>query len=85
MAKEEIKTAIRQAMEKIENPVFAFSASMATNVIVDEMYNEIGNDCWMIDFGSIWEPFVGNATRSYHALYPEVIMPRGTLKKISND
>lgn len=85
LAKEDIKNAMRQAVEKIDNPVFAFSASMATNVIVDEMYDEIGDKCWMIDFGSIWEPFVGNVTRSYHTLYPEVIMPRGTLKKISDD
>ena len=54
---------------KKKDILFAFSASMATNVIVDELYPTIGQDCWMIDFGSIWEPYVGKFTRSYHHRY----------------
>ena len=61
---------MRTALTRYDDIVFAFSASMATNVIVDEMYDEIGDQCWMIDFGSIWEPFVGKITRSYHRRYP---------------
>lgn len=49
--------------------VFGLSCSMTTNVIIDELYPFIGNQCWMIDFGSIWEPFVGKITRSYHREY----------------
>jgi|TARA_R110000824_G_scaffold56467_4_gene154601 hypothetical protein len=70
LAKEDIKTAMRTALTQYDDIVFAFSASMATNVIVDEMYDEIGDRCWMIDFGSIWEPLIGKITRSYHRLYP---------------
>ena len=57
--------------QKYQNPVFGLSASMATNVIVDELYNIIGDKCWMIDFGSIWEPFLQNPihSRSYHSKY----------------
>ncbi|MBC8147443.1 MAG: hypothetical protein H8E98_05605 [Bacteroidetes bacterium] len=49
--------------------VFGFSASMATNVIIDELYPIVGKDCWMIDFGSIWDPFIGITSRSYHRNY----------------
>lgn len=52
-----------------DNIVFGFSASMATNVIIDELYPIIGKDCWMIDFGSIWDPFIGIISRSYHKNY----------------
>ena len=55
--------------DKYDKPVFGFSASMATNVIVDELHSVVGDKCWMIDFGSIWDPFVGNITRSYHHRY----------------
>ena len=55
--------------DKYDNPVFGLSASMATNVIVDELYEQIGDKCWMIDFGSIWEPYIGRTTRSYHHNY----------------
>jgi len=58
--------------EKYDNIVFGLSASMATNVIVDELYDVIGDRCTMIDFGSIWDPFVGVMSRSYHREYKEL-------------
>ncbi len=67
--KDRIKDEVIKLCDKYENPVFGFSASMATNVIVDELYDEVGDRCWMIDFGSIWDPFVGNRLRSYHDEY----------------
>ena len=72
LARDQIKQAMLEVVERFDNPVFAFSASMATNVIIDQIYDQIGNDCWMIDFGSIWEPYIGKRTRSYHERYPEV-------------
>lgn len=69
--KERIKQEMIKMCKKYKSPVFGLSASMATNVIVDEMYNIIGDKCWMIDFGSIWEPFLKNPVhaRSYHTKY----------------
>ena len=55
LEKENIKKEIKNLTKKYDRPVFGFSASMATNVIVDELFEEIGDKCWMIDFGSIWE------------------------------
>ena len=69
LEKENIKNEIKRLTEKYERPVFGLSASMATNVIVDELFEEIGDKCWMIDFGSIWEPYIGKVSRSYHHRY----------------
>jgi len=69
--KERIKLEMRKMVNKYKNPVFGLSASMATNVIIDELYTELGDKCWMLDFGSIWEPFLENPvhSRSYHKRY----------------
>lgn len=67
--KERIKREMIEVSERHGNVVFGMSASMTTNVIVDELYPIIGDKCSMIDFGSIWEPFVGNNNRSYHREY----------------
>ena len=74
--KERIKKEMVSMCNKYETPVFGLSASMATNVIVDELYKEIGDTCWMIDLGSIWEPFLENPihSRSYHSNYKTTIL-----------
>tara|TARA_Y100000310_G_C20620430_1_gene782984 strand:- start:907 stop:1638 length:732 start_codon:yes stop_codon:yes gene_type:complete len=72
LEKSRIKQEMLQMCAKYSNPVFGLSASMATNVIVDELYPTIGDECWMIDFGSIWEPYLKPSprrSRSYHVRY----------------
>ncbi|MAE82038.1 MAG: hypothetical protein CMB80_04835 [Flammeovirgaceae bacterium] len=69
LEKERIKRDVMNMCKKYPEPVFGFSVSMASNVIVDQLYDEVGNECWMIDFGSIWEPYIGQITRSYHHRY----------------
>jgi hypothetical protein len=69
LEKERIKEEMIEMTEKYDDVVFGLSSSMTTNVIVDELYDIIGNKCTMIDFGSIWDPFVGNIKRSYHKKY----------------
>lgn len=69
LEKENIKNRMIAMTEKYEMPVFGLSASMASNVIIDELFPIIGDKCWMIDFGSIWDPFCKGVTRSYHRNY----------------
>lgn len=45
--------------------VYAFSASMAANVMIHELFGELGADNWLIDFGSLWDPYVGVKSRGY--------------------
>lgn len=67
--KERIKKDMIEMTKKYDDVVFGMSSSMATNVIVDELYDLIGDKSTMIDFGSIWDPFIGKNTRSYHKDY----------------
>jgi hypothetical protein len=61
--KEKIKEDIRQANACIQNPFFIVCAGMASNVIIDELFPEIGKQCSMVDMGSVWDIFVGIKSR----------------------
>jgi len=43
--------------------VYAFSASMVSNVLIDELHPVLGADNWLIDFGSLWDIYVGQVSR----------------------
>jgi hypothetical protein len=44
--------------------VYAFSASMTTNVLIHRLYPAMGDTSWLIDFGSLWDVYVGVKSRS---------------------
>jgi hypothetical protein len=68
---------IKQEMLRNERAeVFAMSCSMATNVVIHELFPYIGDKKWMIDFGSVWDPCVGNLTRTIHKTYSQKIIER---------
>lgn len=69
LEKDRIKEEMIKISQKYDDVVFGMSSSMATNVIIDELYDVIGDKCTMIDFGSIWDPFVGKLARTYHKQY----------------
>jgi len=50
----------------IGGAVLAVSASMSANVIIHRLYVQGFRQHTLVDFGSLWEPYVGRATRSYH-------------------
>jgi len=50
---------------KIGN-VYLFSSSMPTAVMIHELFPIIGNNSWMIDFGSIWEGLININIRNYY-------------------
>lgn len=47
-------------------PVVSISASMSANVIVHRLHASHPH-ATVMDMGSVWEPYVGHANRSYHA------------------
>lgn len=49
--------------------ILAFSASMMTNVSIYELFSHLGQEKWMIDFGSVWDPCVGKNSRTVHKTY----------------
>ncbi len=48
-----------------EHKVYLFSAGMATNVFIDILWKENPRNTY-IDVGSVFDPYVGRITRSYH-------------------
>lgn len=46
--------------------VILYCASMAAEVLIDDVYNEFGNTVTQIDIGSAFDPYCGYSTRSYH-------------------
>jgi hypothetical protein len=63
--KENIYRKISDLREKSGSPtVYAFSASMTTNVLIHRLFPAMGATSWLIDFGSLWDVFVGVKSRS---------------------
>ncbi len=60
----DITARLSAALVSVVRPVVAFSAGMVSNLLIHELS---GREATLIDFGSVWDPYVGLATRNYHA------------------
>jgi hypothetical protein len=56
---------VTQTIEKNKHKVYCFSAGMATNVFIDKLWHFNMTQTY-IDVGSVFDPYVGKITRSYH-------------------
>lgn len=69
MVKDAVIKQILELQAKDPSPkVFAFSASMASNVMIHELYPYIGKQAWLIDFGSLWDVYMEQMSRGYFSL-----------------
>jgi hypothetical protein len=51
---------VAAAMQQLPRPImFMASCSFMANILVHSLYPEYGQDCWLLDVGSIWEPYPG--------------------------
>lgn len=63
---------LRQQLRSLpDGSVVSVSAGMPGRLIVDWLYPEFGQRLHLIDFGSVWEPFVGRAIRGYQHERPQ--------------
>ena len=46
--------------------VYSFSASMPANILIHELFPLLGRDNWLIDFGSLWDIYVGVKSRGHY-------------------
>jgi hypothetical protein len=60
---ENIKQQIRQKIESGRR-MFCFSMGYAGKIMIDELYSETRGKCFMIDFGSLWDPYCGVLSRN---------------------
>lgn len=61
--KDRIRVSVADWFKKEGPAVFCFSASMAANVIIHELFPFMGRTSWLIDFGSLWDCYVGVDSR----------------------
>jgi hypothetical protein len=62
--KKHIKAKILKYAKK--DAVFCLCASMMTEVVIWELFPLLGETCWMIDFGSVWDVYTKHPSRRYH-------------------
>jgi hypothetical protein len=63
LSKDKIISDIKERNKKEDNNIYLFSASMATNIIIDE-FKEDNNNSY-IDWGSVWDTFFIGKNYSY--------------------
>lgn len=64
--KAEIEQGIIDMFCFMKHPVLCLiSASMVAEAIIHDLYPLLGKQGWLIDVGSIWNPYLGKTNRSY--------------------
>lgn len=63
---DEIKAGILNLDLPKEDVVYLFSASMASNALIHELYDELGEKNWLLDVGALWDVYVGKKSRSVY-------------------
>ena len=66
---ENLMSEIRQFINNNNDPIIIYSASIATNIMIDELYGEYKNSITQIDLGSTLDPHAGVLSRSGHRNY----------------
>lgn len=64
LQREQLLNVVRSTFNNTHK-VYCFSAGMATNVFIHELWKENKSNTY-IDVGSVFDPYVGKATRGYH-------------------
>jgi hypothetical protein len=66
LEKSRIEKELFEVLPQVGYAVLLFCASMATNVMIHDLYKYYGTQVTMIDAGSIFDPYCGFNTRRYH-------------------
>lgn len=73
---------ILKARRTLKGPVVvSFSAGPTAKVLIHDLHSQIGQDTFLIDFGSLWDPYVGRKTRRYHVRVRGAILQRNLTGK----
>ena len=57
---------IEAQLRGVRNCVISFSAGPAAKALIHRLQPSLGTHSWLIDFGSLWDPFCGVKSRTYH-------------------
>jgi hypothetical protein len=67
LSRDDIERQVRAYYDASGPAVFAFSASMTTNILIHRLFPLMGSSSWLIDFGSLWDVYVGVKSRGGYA------------------
>jgi len=62
----------RQLQNISAGTIISFSAGPTTKVLIHRLFPILGDICWLIDFGSLWDPYCGVVSRTYHRAIKDV-------------
>lgn len=68
-------------LKGLKNVVISFSAGPTTKVLIHKLQPIIGKHSWMIDFGSVWDPYCGVKSRNYHGRITPAVRRRNLTGK----
>ena len=59
--------AIERCLQTIlAGTIVSFSTGPTAKVLIHRLFPVLGDTCWLIDFGSVWDPYCGVSSRAYH-------------------
>lgn len=61
---DKIEKNVIEATYRYDPEVITFSASFAAKVLIHRLHKVHGNKRWLLDFGSMWDPFCGVKSRT---------------------
>lgn len=57
----------RALRDRLSRPsVYLITAGPAAKVFCWSLFQRVGQQSWILDLGSLWDPYVGKRTRTYH-------------------
>lgn len=68
---DDIETKIMSVIQKYDDVIIVYSASIATNMLIDRLYDKLGEKITQIDIGSNLDPYCGVSSRSGHKKFME--------------
>ena len=57
---------IKEALQDRAPSCYLITAGPAAKVFAWSLFQRVGQTSWIIDCGSLWDPYVGRRTRTYH-------------------
>lgn len=64
---DEIRKNILSYANNKKGIVYSLSASMPANILIHELFPVLGKENWLIDFGSLWDIYVGVKSRGHYS------------------
>jgi hypothetical protein len=68
--------AIEKQLRTLKDVVISFSAGPAAKVLIHRLWPVLGKHSWLIDFGSVWDPYCNIHSRRYHKRITPVVQRR---------